>query len=360
VPRSFPIDDDSPELPKPPSSERLLMEHFPFEISGRILCTSLGRGQLAAHLAASGAESVTCWFLDLYAADETRDWQEFVDDGASRPEIVCQSDSPDGPFDLVVLPSSHRGEAERTREQLQQACQRLRDGGMLVCGVDNPEDRWLHAELKKLFPKVRRDPEHHGVVYSAVRQGPPKRIRDFRAEFAFRDQGNLIRAVTRPGVFSHRELDLGARALLEATEIEAGQKVLDIGCGSGSVGLALAKRAAGISLHGLDSNVRAVDCLIEGGRLNDLSNVTAKLTATGEIDEPGTFDLAVGNPPYHSQFRIAEIFVQAARRALKPGGRVVMVTRKPEWFDARLGQLFDDVEIGEVRKYSVVRATQRG
>jgi len=56
---------------------------------------------------------------------------------------------------------------------------------------------------------------------------------------------------------------------------------------------------------------------------------------------------------------IAEIFLQAARRALKPRGRVVMVTRKPEWFDARMRQFFTDIDVKEARKYYVVSGLQR-
>lgn len=350
-------EDDAPGLPKAPSAERVLIEHFPVPVAGRILCTSLGRGQLAAHLADSpDAAEVGCWFVDAFAADETREWMELQ---RKQVQVVCSADLPEGPFDLMTIASSHRGEAELVRELIQQAGQQLREGGVLVAAVDNPDDRWLHDELRKVFAKVRREPQRHGVVYAAFRHGPPKRIRNFRAEFAFRDRGNLVQAVSRPGVFSHRELDLGARALLDATEVQVGEQVLDIGCGSGAVGLALAVRAADVSLHAIDSNARAVECVKEGALLNGLTRVTSMQTATGEIASPGTFDLAIGNPPYYSQYRIAEIFVQAARRALKPGGRVAMVTRKPEWFEARFRQLFADVEVAEVRTYFVVRARQR-
>ncbi len=354
-------DDLSPSPPKPASAERLLIERFPVHPQGRILCTSLGRGQLAAELAALPAVShVTCWFVDAWSAQETQEWVDLNREITQPIDVVAAPDLPSGPFEGIVIPAGHRGEGEYVRELMQQAAERLVDGGWLACGVDNPEDRWMHDELRKVFRKVRRDPHHHGVVYLATREAPPKRLRNFRAEYAFRDAGNLVKVVTRPGVFSHRELDLGARALLEAVEVNPGERVLDIGCGSGAVGLALCLRQPGVTLHGIDANTRAVECTLEGAALNGLAGATAAVTATGEIRAPGQFDLAVGNPPYHSQFRIAEIFVQAARRGLKPGGRVAMVTRKPEWFDARMRQFFQQIEVRESRTYYVVSGRQRG
>ncbi|MBX3443079.1 MAG: methyltransferase [Planctomyces sp.] len=350
-----------PSQPRAPSAERVLIEYFPVRPEGRVLCTSMGRGQLAAAIAADAPDAqVACWFLDAYAADETRDWYSLDAELPQPPDVLCEADFPDQELDLVAIPISHRGEAELVRELLQQACLRLKPGGVVVAGVDNPNDRWLHGELKTLFSRIRRDPRHHGVVYSGVRMDPPKRIRNFRSDFAFRDQGRLVQAVSRPGVFSHRELDLGARALLEACDVAPGERVLDIGCGSGTVGLALSLRQPDVVLHGIDSNIRAVECLQAGAALNKLVEATVEHTAEGRIAQPGTFDLAVGNPPYFSQYRIAEIFVQAARTALKPGGRVAMVTKKPEWFEARLGQLFDGVETQTRRSYSIVSARQRG
>ncbi len=43
---------------------------------------------------------------------------------------------------------------------------------------------------------------------------------------------------------------------------------------------------------------------------------------------------------------------------MKPGGRVMMVTKKTDWFVARMKQLFTDVEVLEARTYKVVAAKQ--
>jgi 16S rRNA (guanine1207-N2)-methyltransferase len=340
-----------------PIAEQLLIDFEVEALPARVLCTSLGRGQLAADCARRGpAASVVCHFIDLYPAEEAR---ELYGAGERNLAVECLADPPEGPFELAAVPVSRFGEAELARDLLQAAYERLVDGGRLLAAVDNTRDTWLHEELGKLFAKVTRWRKRRGVVYSAVRKGPLKRRRDFCCEFAFRDQGRLIRAVSRPGVFSHRQLDLGARALIEAMEVRAGDKVLDMGCGSGVVGLAAALRAENVRVHAIDSNARAVECAAQGAAINGLTAFTTQLDAHGDVTEPGTFDLVVGNPPYYSHYQIAEIFLQAARRALQPGGRVLIVTKKDEWHVARMGQLFAAVESREVRGYRVVVATQR-
>ncbi len=355
VPHGF-TDEPDFTLRVPDAEFLLLQEVTELEVESA-LCTSLGRGQFAAHLAQLDPQSkVTCFFLDRFLADDTISYHEGK---VPNLRIVCDVDLPPEPVEFAALPISIKGEAELNRDYLQQMHARLVPGGMLLAAVDNKEDTWLCHELEKIFRSIARMQKKRGVVYRCVKEGELKRPRDLRCEFAFRDEGRLIHAVTRPGVFSHRSIDLGARAILETMEVRPGDKVLDMGCGAGVIALAAAQRAEGVRAVGVDSTARAVQCLVEGAALNGLSNVTALVDAAGDIPDPGTFDLVVGNPPYYSHYKIAEIFLQAARRALKPGGRVLMVTKKTDWFTARMTQLFKDIAVQEARGYKIVTAVQK-
>jgi 16S rRNA G1207 methylase RsmC len=340
-----------------PRPEQYLIDFWKTAPVESALCTSLGRGQFAAHLAEHSPQArVVCNFIDLYAASESRDFH-----GKTRPNltITCEPDLSGGVYDLCALPVSRGGEAELTREMLQRLHQNLRDGGTFLASSDNWKDTWLRDELTAIFSTVEKHPCRGGVVYAAKKKGELKRVRDFSAEFAFRDEGRLIKAFSRPGVFSHRKLDLGARALLEVVKIQAGDRMLDIGCGSGVVGLAAAQRAENVSVLAIDSNCRAVECSRRGAELNGLTAYEARLEANGQIDSPGQFDVAVGNPPYYSQYKIANLFLMAAHAALKPGGRVYMVTKHADWFDARMRQLFDGIELVPSREYIVVTGRKR-
>lgn len=46
---------------------------------------------------------------------------------------------------------------------------------------------------------------------------------------------------TTEGLFSPRGADAGTLSMVSAVELESGQKLLDLGCGAGLVGIAAAK-----------------------------------------------------------------------------------------------------------------------
>ncbi|MEO6570397.1 MAG: methyltransferase, partial [Ilumatobacteraceae bacterium] len=65
---------------------------------------------------------------------------------------------------------------------------------------------------------------------------------------------------TDRGVFSHGHLDTGTSLLLrEAPEPPARGELLDLGCGSGAIALALSLRRPGSRVWAVDVNARARD-----------------------------------------------------------------------------------------------------
>jgi 16S rRNA (guanine1207-N2)-methyltransferase len=273
--------------------------------------------------------------------------------------MICQADFPADQIDLAMLPLTATGQAELTREWLQQAHERLAVGGRLLAATDNPRDTWLGEQLRKLCDRVVRKADDRAAVYEAVKTGPLKKMKDFSCEFVFRDRQRLIRAVSRPGVFAHRRVDPGARALLEVMEVAAGDRVFDMGCGSGVVALAGAMRAEEMTVYAVDSNPRAVQCTLLGAAMNGKEKkVAARLDAEGSCDQPGSYDLFLANPPYYSNYRIAEIFLDAGRRALRPGGTMLLVAKRPDWYLEALPARFDRVAVAPVRDYVVFSAVR--
>jgi hypothetical protein len=342
---------------RPYSQESLLIDALPEMAGERILCTSPGLAQFAGAAArALPRASVFVTYLDQYRAQLA--WETWRS-GPNNLQLECAVDLAAGDADVVAFPFSASGEAELTREFIQAGHQRLKLGGKMYAATDRPTDGWLDAQMRTVFRRLERRKFALGVLYVGTKSEPLKRVRDFSCEFAFRDRGRLIRAIRRPAVFSHRHIDTGARRLIDAMEIEPGSRVLDIGCGAGVVALAAAFRAEDVAVHAADSNARAVECTQRGAAMNGLKNLTTELNAGGNYAGSGTYDLALANPPYYSGFRIARHFLTAGREALRAGGKILVVTKRPDWYQENMTEWFDDVSLIQRKGYYLACGVRR-
>ena len=92
---------------------------------------------------------------------------------------------------------------------------------------------------------------------------------------------------------------------------------------------------------------------------DECSTLSIQLDASGHARYSETFDLVIANPPYYSNWAITAIFVEAAARALKPGGRLFLVTKNANWYRNNLPFVLSEVQVIPVREYSIVIARQR-
>jgi len=67
------------------------------------------------------------------------------------------------------------------------------------------------------------------------------------------------------------------------------------------------------------------------------------------------FDMAVGNPPYFTDFRIAQLFVDVAWGGLRKGGVGFLVAKSPTGLLACVKTRFADTAVIPRRGYSVIR-----
>lgn len=339
----------------PRAQEQLLIDALDGTTYARVLANTVGRGQFAAACArAHPTPQVTCWTHDLFQHRQIA--ESVAREPLANLQLLCAPDLPSGDFDLVALTLSMQGDGELARELLQQAHMRLVIGGELWATTDNREDHWLGEQLAKLFPKFTTRRSELGTLYRATKLGPLKKQKHYDAEFVFRDGERLLAIKSRPGVFSHRQIDAGARALLSALEVQPGERVLDLGCGSGAVALAAAARQPAAEIFAIDANSRAIECVLWGARQNELANLTAALDCDGSTLPSEAFDLVLTNPPYFGQYRIAERFLEMAHKALRRGGRLVVVTKTPQWYAENLARLgFAHVEDVVAKNYVLVK-----
>jgi 16S rRNA (guanine1207-N2)-methyltransferase len=109
---------------------------------------------------------------------------------------------------------------------------------------------------------------------------------------------------TRPGVFSAKKLDAGSEMLLDALARFVGYKppkrILDLGCGTGILGIAAATLYPDAECLLADADARAVECARANvERLGLADRVRVEWWDAREPPLDTRFDLALVNPPFH-------------------------------------------------------------
>lgn len=278
----------------------------------------------------------------------------------ARPvfSLACTAAIPAGTYDAALFmatPGTMTGEL--ILDQLEDIHQHLAPNGLclIACEADSGP---LLKQLKALFGKLSVHLDKGGIVCVSVRKKEPLvNPRDFSATFpASLPGGETYTLCSLPGVFCHRRPDAGGLALAEvaARETVPHPRVLDMGCGCGLVGILLAKSRPDVRVTFVDSHARAAAATRRN--LDALGLEPCGLVLSDEGITQSGFTLFVGNPPYYSDFRIAELFAQTAQSTLKPGGTCLMVAKAARALEQLQVARFGNAEILPRRGYGVVKS----
>ena len=139
--------------------------------------------------------------------------------------------------------------------------------------------------------------------------------------------GHDLTLTSGSGVFAQGRLDVGTAVLFRETEPPAPGRILDLGCGYGMIGLAVARAVAGAVVTGVDVNERALLLARENAAaLGVADRFTAALP--GEVPADATYDEIWSNPPIRIGKDALHDLLLAWLPRLAPGGRAVMVVGK--------------------------------
>ena len=172
-------------------------------------------------------------------------------------------------------------------------------------------------------------------------------------------KGISLALETAPGLFSPQRADRGTLAMLSCVDFAPGMKVLDLGCGCGLVGILAAKTCGVENVVMCDIDPLAVAVAGKSALLNGVGGVKAVVSDGFSALEDTGFDLILSNPPYQSNFSVAKGFIEKGFNRLKLGGRMVMVTKRREWYRNKLVAIFGGVKIREIDGYYVFEAQRR-
>lgn len=257
--------------------------------------------------------------------------------------FIVTAQAEGGGFDMaLVLAGRHRGLNEL---RLAEALERVAPGGLVVvAGGKDDGIASLRKRIDELVPLEGHLPKYHGIAFWLRRPADLAAAQDLRAA----NPALLVegRFGTAPGMFSFDRVDTGSKLLVENLPGDLRGSVADFCAGWGYVAAEVAARCPGLSV--LDLYEAEFDAL-EAAKLN-LAGASQSIVRDffwiDLLKEPveKCYDAIAMNPPFHrsraAEPEIGAGMIRAAAKALKPGGRLFMVSNRQLPYEPVLSAAF--------------------
>ena len=138
--------------------------------------------------------------------------------------------------------------------------------------------------------------------------------------------GHELSMDTGSGVFARGRVDIGTAVLFRETRAPNHGEILDLGCGYGAIGLAIAVASPDAVVTAVDVNERAV--LLANDNAAALG-VADRFTAyVADLAPAASYDEIWSNPPIRIGKEALHELLLRWLPALRPGGRAVLVVGK--------------------------------
>lgn len=164
---------------------------------------------------------------------------------------------------------------------------------------------------------------------------------------------------TTEQLFSPEGIDRGTLAMLSTVNFAALDKVLDLGCGYGVVGILAARLIGPEKVTMVDVNPEAVAYAQRNASANGVADVKITVSDGVKAIEDEDFTLILSNPPYHEDFAVPKAFIECGFHKLATGGKLVMVVKRLPWYKNKLTTIFGGVRVEEIDGYYILTAEKR-
>ncbi|MEH0420970.1 methyltransferase [Streptomyces sp. B21-083] len=353
------------------ASDEYLLGHLAesgTELSGTVVVVGDRWGALTTALAPHRPTQITDSFL---AQEATRAnlRRAGADEGSVR--LLTTQDPPPERVDvlLVRVPKS----LALLEDQLLRLAPALHEGTVVV-GTGMVKE--IHTSTLKLFERIVGPTRtslaekkarliHSTVAPSVDRSASPWPYRYELPDGIGPASGHPV--VNHAGVFCAERLDIGTRFFLRHLPEPAGPaRVVDLGCGNGVVGTAVALAAPEAELLFLDESFQAVASAEATYRANDLPDERAEFRVgdglAGTAD--GSVDVVLTNPPFHTHQATSDAtawrMFTGARRALRPGGELYVIGNRHLGYHLKLRKLFGNSQlVASDAKFVVLKAVRQ-
>lgn len=272
--------------------------------------------------------------------------------------------------------------AIRIPEQRLAQLQLLRDAFRVLClggrcyiaGATNEGIKPAARVLERIFgnANVLAHDSGYRIVVATKRSESLLGTEDIQSQFLDSDvfnelavvlRGHSLKLFSRPGVFSWDHLDEATSILADVMRVRGGDSVLDLGCGSGALGLVAANLSETGGVCMVDADVEAVRSSQRSVTGAGIANarVLASDVAAAVINE--RFDVVVTNPPFHvgkaTDLRVPLQFIEESWEVLSPGGSLFLVANRTLPYERAIVQRFGNIDtVHDGRRFKVLSATK--
>ncbi len=251
----------------------------------------------------------------------------------------------------------------------------LKPGGRCyIAGATNEGAKSGARILEELFGNALTvaTESGHRVVSGVKRSGDIARTAALESSYldnsVFNEQrlsiaGGESTFCSRPGVFSWDHLDEATAILAEHIDVRPDDRVLDLGCGYGVLGVVAGRTATTHPITMLDVDSEAVRSAERSATANGLTSarVMGSDVASAVLEEQ--FDLVVTNPPFHvgkaTDLSVPIQFIADAFTVLAPGGRLNLVANRTLPYEGAIKYLFKNITtVHDGPRFKVLSATK--
>lgn len=183
----------------------------------------------------------------------------------------------------------------------------------------------------------------------------------FEITYYYKQQ--TLKFLSDAGVFSKRGIDFGSSLLLKNVIISSTTKrVLDVGCGYGTIGITLAKCYPNIIIDMVDVNRRAIELTRKNMINNEIKNASVfESNMYANIKEK--YDLIITNPPIRAGKKIVHGIILDGYEHLNNDGELWCVIQKKQGAESALKGLKEKYEIVNIickdKLYYIIQAIKK-
>ncbi len=272
----------------------------------------------------------------------------------------------------IRIPTDKHG----VQQAVAEAFRALAVGGVcLIAGANDEGAKPAAKLLAQVFGHARLDAQHSScrlLVATKLAEAPvdassissPWLDQHRFHEVPVTVADDRIVLSTRPGVFSWEHLDEASGILGDIMRIAPGESVLDLGCGSGVLGVLAARQSGTGRVVLLDADADAVRCARRTATAAGCRNVEVRASDVTDAVTDEAFDVVLSNPPFHlgkgTDLAIPRAFIEQAYARLLPGGRLYLVANRTLPYESLIDECFGEVRTAhDGRRFKVIGAVRR-